>query len=130
MYDNLAQNLYLSEDILMENRIFFEALEKDYYVRHFDLYLSTLPDRIVHLTAHCSEPEDVRVREKYCYYLEIYFSVDDLSWAKFLVGFAFGEKKRGKQALDDEIAHWVLQEVKQPSFIEEVNHYLNVVQVN
>ena len=64
------------------------------------------------------------------HYLEIYFSVDDLSWTKFLVGFAFGEEKRGKQALDDELAHWVLEEVKQPSFIEEVNHYLNVVQVN
>lgn len=112
----------------MGNRIFFEAVEKDYYARHFNLYHSALPDREIHIIAQCSEPDEPRVRERYPYFLEIYFSVDDLCWTNLLAGFPFGAGKKGKQVLDDEISQCVLAQIHQPDFIEKVRRYLKFVQ--
>ena len=110
----------------MKNPLFLRVT-CDYYVRCYEIDSQRFNGLPVTIYAECS-PNVEKINNEY-YYLEVYYSVNEIAVRDFLIGVTFGKEKMEKEKLDEEVDRWVNQLINEETFPETLQEFLRKEQM-
>lgn len=105
----------------MDNFLFSSA-SSDYYVRYYKINPALFNGIHIEVNAECLLNTDDGIDERY--FLEIYFSAENIGFREHIIGLFFGEEQMNQESLDKEIDGWVEQMITEPTFPQMVHDYL------
>lgn len=107
---------------MYSNNFSLTHVNADYYTRRYILNSNEFNGIPVIVYAECSQ--NSKGLNNHYYYLDIFFSVDDIPNREHLIGVTFGTGKMDKDPIDREIDRWVYQMVNEESFPLMIKEYL------